>query len=126
MAQVKTLNINGSDVADFVVEQGTSGIWTYRKWNSGIAECWGMTPVNVLCKNSSGSCWFTDDLTIALPTGLFIENGVVNMICADYWSWVARTCMSQAKNVTFRLARSSDYSIEYTTDVNISAMGRWK
>ena len=27
-------------VADYVVEQGTSGIWTYRKWNSGIAECW--------------------------------------------------------------------------------------
>lgn len=28
--------------ADYVVEQGTSGIWTYRKWNSGIAECWGL------------------------------------------------------------------------------------
>lgn len=27
--------------ADYIVEQGTSGIWTYRKWNSGIAECWG-------------------------------------------------------------------------------------
>lgn len=27
--------------ADFVVEQGTKGIWTYRKWNSGIGEYWG-------------------------------------------------------------------------------------
>ena len=27
---------------DYVVEQGTSGIWTYRKWNSGKAECWGI------------------------------------------------------------------------------------
>lgn len=27
--------------ADFVVEQGSSGIWTYRKWNSGIGEYWG-------------------------------------------------------------------------------------
>ena len=27
-------------VVDYVVEQGTSGSWTYRKWNSGIAECW--------------------------------------------------------------------------------------
>ena len=26
---------------DYVVEQGKSGIWTYRKWASGIAECWG-------------------------------------------------------------------------------------
>ena len=27
---------------DFIVEQGTSGIWTYRKWNSGVSECWGI------------------------------------------------------------------------------------
>lgn len=27
--------------ADFVVEQGNSGIWAYRKWNSGIGEYWG-------------------------------------------------------------------------------------
>ena len=27
-------------VADYVVEQGISDNWTYRKWNSGIAECW--------------------------------------------------------------------------------------
>lgn len=26
---------------DYIVEQGTSGVWTYRKWASGIAECWG-------------------------------------------------------------------------------------
>ena len=26
---------------DYVVEQGTSGVWTYRKWASGLAECWG-------------------------------------------------------------------------------------
>lgn len=25
---------------DYVVEQGTSGIWAYRKWNSGLAELW--------------------------------------------------------------------------------------
>lgn len=26
---------------DFIVEEGTSGNWYYRKWNSGFAECWG-------------------------------------------------------------------------------------
>ncbi|MBQ6815737.1 MAG: hypothetical protein IJP26_00705 [Clostridia bacterium] len=25
---------------DYILEQGTSGIWTYRKWNSGLYECW--------------------------------------------------------------------------------------
>lgn len=32
--------INDNNLEDFVVAQGTSGIWYYRKWNSGIAECW--------------------------------------------------------------------------------------
>ena len=43
MAQLQSLSIGGNTVADFVVEQGTSDIWTYRKWNSGIAECWGVS-----------------------------------------------------------------------------------
>lgn len=34
--------------ADYIVEQGTSGIWTYRKWNSGIAECWGRITISGL------------------------------------------------------------------------------
>jgi hypothetical protein len=25
---------------DYVIESGTSGIWTYQKWKSGIAKCW--------------------------------------------------------------------------------------
>lgn len=28
-------------MADVVIEQGTSGIWSYRKWSSGKAELWG-------------------------------------------------------------------------------------
>ena len=28
-------------INDYVVEHGTSGIWTYRKWASGICEYWG-------------------------------------------------------------------------------------
>lgn len=27
-------------IADYVIETDTSGIWTYRKWNSGNYECW--------------------------------------------------------------------------------------
>lgn len=45
--------IQEQNLADFVVEQGTSGIWYYRKWNSGIAECWGREQGLTL---SSGWC----------------------------------------------------------------------
>ena len=31
----------GDLAADYIVEQGVSGIWTYRKWAGGILEYWG-------------------------------------------------------------------------------------
>ena len=34
-------------MADYIVAQGTSGIWTYRKWNSGIAECWTTSSISI-------------------------------------------------------------------------------
>lgn len=42
-----------SPVADYVVAQGTSGNWTYRKWNSGVAECWAKITQTV----TPGNAW---------------------------------------------------------------------
>ena len=54
--QDELIRVGGSGtlpVADYVVEQGTSGIWTYRKWNSGISECWLNSIRNVSGSQSS-------------------------------------------------------------------------
>lgn len=59
--------------AHVVVEQGTSGIWTYRKFNDGVAECWGY-------KLTSGgfSSWgsiYSKDIGVEnYPTDFFIES----------------------------------------------------
>lgn len=50
------------DQVDYVVEQGTSGIWTYRKWSSGFAECWGRA---INC--SIPANWSTTGVNISLP-----------------------------------------------------------
>ena len=41
-------------IADYVIEQGTSGIWTYEKWNSGILKCYGK---EVKTLTSASSAW---------------------------------------------------------------------
>lgn len=38
--KVKALLYNMGLIADYVVEYGTKDGWIFRKWNSGIAECW--------------------------------------------------------------------------------------
>lgn len=42
----KHIATNNGHIADFVIEQGVKDDWNYRKWNSGIMECW---------RNSSGA-----------------------------------------------------------------------
>ena len=38
--EADNININSTPITDFVVAEGTSNSWHYRKWNSGKAECW--------------------------------------------------------------------------------------
>ena len=34
--------------ADYITEQGTTGVWTWRKWASGIAELWAVFGADTL------------------------------------------------------------------------------
>lgn len=52
---------------DYIVSEGTSGIWAYRKWNSGKAECWchhSMTSTWTATRGyQSGSVWIMQYMT---------------------------------------------------------------
>lgn len=63
---------------DYVLEQGTSGIWTYRKWASGVAECWGNKNCGDIAITSAwGSLFEGSNIGgIAYPSGLFVSQPV--------------------------------------------------
>ena len=44
-----------SNVADFIVDQNTTGMWTWRKWDSGIYECWGNKTASYAVNTSSAA-----------------------------------------------------------------------
>lgn len=60
----------------YIVEQGTSGIWSYRKWNSGLAECWTTAPVNFTFTETKGwgSVYESPSTYYNYPTNLFIND----------------------------------------------------
>lgn len=58
-----------------VVESGTSGIWTYRKWSNGIAECWGVWD-GTLSHYVTFAGWYGYSKAIGLPTSLFISTPI--------------------------------------------------
>lgn len=59
-----------AEFADYVVDEGTSGNWTYRKWSDGTAECWSKQTLS--CGLKSGS------VTVNFPFP-FTEPPVVTM-----------------------------------------------
>lgn len=110
-------------VADYVVEQGTSGIWTYRKWNSGIAECWGR----------QDNLKITDGYTVFdnYPSNLFINN---NAECVNANAWygdndnrMARKLHITATPQNYVYLRNYDGSLPTGTfAIMVDAKGRWK
>ena len=42
-----------ADVADYITAQGTTGVWTWRKWASGIAELWGIFSADTLAVDNA-------------------------------------------------------------------------
>ena len=47
---------------DFVIAEGTSGDWKYRKWNSGIAECYGRFVRYTKINTPTSDSWYISSI----------------------------------------------------------------
>lgn len=118
------LQIAGSSVMDFVVEQGTIGVWTYRKWASGVAECWGQPSQSVA---SSGTFLGANAFAarFPVPAGLFASVEEVNVnprIGTEY----AIPAYINVLDTTISIEALSDSSGTQTLSAYISVKGKWK
>lgn len=116
-----------SGSADYVVEQATSGIWTYRKWNSGIAECWGREASTRYISISSayGYTYYGSAITnIAFPTNLFTETPYLQVTLAGGDGVSAGISALSKDNFSFYpyCPSSGNHYIHVTS----YAIGRWK
>lgn len=120
-----------SDRADYVVEQGTSGIWTYRKWNSGIAECWGTSEVsNLAITTTWGSLKYGTLSAISFPSNFFsaAPNLTVFLRSTAGRVWATQTTnMTSSTTGTIYAIAPSEYAAGSTTiNVVMTAIGTWK
>lgn len=111
--------------ADFVVEQGTSGDWTYRKWNSGKAEAWGKYNTS---STKTGLQWVTNlyysDEPISFPNGVFVAGPIVTVF-SNNSQWTAYAMWSvSSSGLTVRFTKPN--SSANTINADIHAIGRWK
>ena len=103
--------------ASYIVEQGTSGIWTYRKWSDGIAECW--------CSKTDSvpSGWSGDGITLTFP---FTFATVVYAIVQFHNYQIARayTVITPKNATTITIHTNSEDAL--TAFFSIDVKGTWK
>ena len=116
-----TVKINETNMNDFVIEQGNG----YRKWNSGIAECWVHTAQNVALNNAYGSL-YQGTWTWKFPI-TFNANPAVT--CSHFkWGTGGSWGTIGGVSTTAATLRGFDtYSrATGTCDIAAYAIGRWK
>ena len=120
-----TLTIGSTKVNDFVTAQGTSGSWTYRKWNSGIAECWGRThvpQVNTYVLYSNVNFPFTFSSVASVVCGLNDVGG--NAMSALGWN--AKALAASNSTITLAVHNPDGGFNNAACYVSAYVLGRWK
>lgn len=117
-------SLNGTKMADYIIEQGTSGIWTYTKWNSGKVELTCKESRTVDIATANGSLYHSGNLYVTLPFTVYKARAWAD--CDDQNAWGSSTNMADTiSSVGYRIWRAGAYT-NYTWSTNILVKGRWK
>ena len=126
------VSFDGATMTDFVVEQGMSGVWYYRKWNNGDAECWTRDFHNTAFTKTWGSLYVGKDPIepIDYPFEFVykpVENVAINESEDDAWivytGGGGNTCTTTARYELCRPTESTAYSDFW---ISYRVIGKWK
>ena len=114
-------------ILDGIVEKGTSGIWTYVKYQNGTAECWGSKNYSGAVNTAWGALYA---MTCTPPTypitfkqkPIVVKDVTQNTSASCFLtSWSAGSATSMG---TFAIARATTGDVN--VDVNFHVIGKWK
>lgn len=115
-------------MADYVVEKGSSGNWTYRKWNSGRSEAWYSGSVTQNIQTGWGSVYFSgSNNNFSIPSGVFNSAPTVVAMVGNnsHMMGMSLTTGTTASNVQgYIWASRSEGNL--TIMVRLYCSGTWK
>lgn len=134
---------NGEDalsnlgIADYIVDQGTSGKWIYRKWNSGIAECWSSNKVTCKLDKNWNGVYTSPPFRYNYPFE-FMEipieiPGLINVskeYTAQCWLGINSNAnniyQSKTQSCEYKIMRSSAVTDNRNYRLNLYVIGKYK
>ena len=116
--------IGSGGSANYIIEEGTSGIWTYRKWASGIMEAWGNTSASVAMTNPIQNTYY-GNTSISISGLGFTTLQSVHVTGQASGSYFGTKLESYN---TSQITVSSRSSASYTNTINFSfeIKGLWR
>lgn len=119
--------LNGAST-DYIIAQGSSGIWNYRKWNSGRAECWGTISNSGAISESWGSGYCGMYNKKANYPFYFlrppVEVATVHAGCGGVLYQEGTNSASSCG--TYGIFRAAPYGSQVSISIDIYAIGNWK
>ena len=120
------LDADGNEI-DRVVEAGSSGIWRWRKWRSGFAECWGEQTYTGDASTAWGGLYALEcaapDYPIAFTDWPNVQRDVVCNTAAGCWLSAYGTGTA-ANCGPFVLLRPT--AMQVSASVKFYVTGNWK
>lgn len=112
---------------DYVVEQGISGDWIYRKWNSGVAECWQYAQyANLAMTTAEGYGYYAPLKTINFPSGLFYSVAPVVTVGTELNGSLGNFTISTSSKSSVSGYFWASRSATRTVYAHIHAIGKWQ
>lgn len=119
--------------ADYIVEKGTSSGWQYRKWNSGVAECWRDLSVSgKACSTAVGSWFRTAPLSVSAYPFTFTAAPNLQMQFETFagtgglvWSTGTAGSTPKTRPANIYIIRMAS-ATSITGTVHYYAIGQWK
>ena len=108
-----------------IVESGTSGIWNYRKWSDGTAECWGFwREEGIAITTSERGAYMSATMTKTLPFAFYGTSTNAGHVSSSLWlgdTWVS----SETNTLYYKISRATSATSE-SCDIRMFIIGKWK
>lgn len=115
---------NNEALVDYIIEEGTSGIWKYRKHSSGLVELDGVDSVTSISSwTSFDTVLYYANRAVAYPFN--VTNAIItaNIGTDSSISWIANAKADSASQTMLTVVRNAT-SGGFT--INIHVVGKWR
>lgn len=119
--------LDTGNTKDFVVEQGTSGVWSWKKWNSGTMEVMGTASQTPTALNNGNN-----SITVTMPVSfvdtsfrVLITPAKCGLMVSAFGDCNTSNDITHTKN-SFILSYKYNHGVAYTTNFNVIIQGKWK